>query len=90
MKVSGMYDNAEHGPLPLAANSEGPVKDRRKDRLLRMRSVCDRTGLSPSTINRREVSGAFPKREYIGVRCVAWYESDIDDFVADPLGYRAR
>jgi len=85
-----MHDDNGHTPLPAASHSQAPIKDRRKDRLLRMRAVTERTGLSPSTINRREVSGSFPKREYIGVRCVAWYESDIDDFVANPLGYRVR
>ena len=30
----------------------------------------------------------IPRKEKIGARCVAWYESDIDNFVSDPLGYR--
>jgi len=64
-------------------------KDRRKDSLLRIRTVVARTGLSIGTIYRRECEGTFPRKERIGGRCVAWYESDIDDFVSDPLGYRA-
>ena len=64
-------------------------RDRRKGRLLRMKDVVARTGLSTATINRREASGSFPKREHIGLRSIAWYESDIDDFIADPLGYRS-
>lgn len=66
------------------------VKDRRKDRLLRLKAVIARTGLSATTINRREAQGSFPKREQIGIRCVAWYESDIDDFVESPRLYRWR
>lgn len=85
-----MSEEISTGRLSDSQTTDLPLKDRRKDRLLRMRAVTERTGLSPSTISRREVSGSFPKREYIGVRCVAWYESDIDDFVANPLGYRAR
>ena len=69
-------------PLP-------PAKDRRKDRLLRLKAVVGRTGLSSATIYRREKDGTFPKRHPIGPRCVGWYESDIDEFVAAPLGYRA-
>lgn len=65
-------------------------RDRRKDRLLRIRSVVARTGLSVATIYRREMQGTFPKRERIGPRCVGWYESDIDDFVAAPFNYRSR
>ena len=64
-------------------------KDRRKDSLLRVRAVVARTGLSIGTIYRRECEGTFPRKERIGGRCVAWYESDIEDFVSDPLGYRA-
>jgi prophage regulatory protein len=63
-------------------------KDRRKDRLLRIASVRARTGLSVATIYRREAERSFPERQRIGIRSVAWYESDIDDFVADPLSYR--
>ena len=64
-------------------------RDRRKDRLLRVKLVKTRTGLSVATIYRREALGTFPKRERIGPRSVAWYESDIDDFVADPFNYRS-
>ena len=48
-----------------------------------------RTGLSRTTIYRRELRGEFPKREKLSARSIAWYESDIDDFVANPMGYRA-
>nr|WP_231708462.1 AlpA family phage regulatory protein [Sphingomonas populi] len=64
------------------------IKDRRKDSLLRIKAVKARTGLSVATIYRRESDGSFPKRTAIGRRCVGWYESDIEDFVADPLNYR--
>lgn len=63
-------------------------RDRRQDSLLRMARVRERTGLSPATIYRREAAGTFPKRVAIGTRSVAWYESDISDFVAAPMGYR--
>jgi prophage regulatory protein len=48
-----------------------------------------RTGLSVAAIYRREGDDTFPRKERIGARCVARYESDIDDFVSDPPGYRA-
>ena len=65
-------------------------RDRRQDSLLRMARVRERTGLSPATIYRREAAGTFPKRVAIGARSVAWYESDISDFVAAPMDYRAE
>jgi prophage regulatory protein len=72
-----------------ATEGRAPSKDRRKDRLLRIKSVIFRTGLSVATIYRREAVGSFPKRKHLGPRSVAWYESDIDDFVADPFNYRS-
>lgn len=64
-------------------------KDRRADSLLRIADVKRRTGLSTATVYRRGDAGTFPKRQQIGPKMVAWYESDIADFVADPMGYRA-
>jgi prophage regulatory protein len=66
----------------------GTTIDRRKDSLLRLRAVRQRTGLSPSTIVRREAAGTFPRRVKIGENSVAWYQSDVEDFIADPLRYR--
>ncbi|MFC0304422.1 helix-turn-helix transcriptional regulator [Rhizorhabdus histidinilytica] len=66
------------------------VRDRRKDRLLRIAEVRQRTGLSVPSVYRREAAGTFPARIRTGPRMVAWYESDIDDFVADPGGYRVN
>ncbi|PZU12379.1 MAG: AlpA family transcriptional regulator [Sphingobium sp.] len=65
------------------------VKDRRTDRLLRKPDVTAKTGLSVSAIYRLETAGRFPRRRRIGLRSIAWYESDINEFIADPLGYRS-
>lgn len=63
--------------------------DRRKDSLLRIADVRRRTGLSTATVYRREQAGTFPRRVRLGPKSVAWYESDVGEFVADPQGYRA-
>ncbi|WBO24628.1 helix-turn-helix transcriptional regulator [Sphingomonas abietis] len=63
-------------------------KDRRKDSLLRIADVKKRTGLSVATIYRREAEGTFPAKQRLGPRSVAWYESDVEDFVAAPTIYR--
>lgn len=63
--------------------------DRRHDCLLRMKDVRRRTGLSVATVYRREAAGTFPKKVRLGPKSVAWYESDIDAFVANPLDYAA-
>jgi prophage regulatory protein len=66
-----------------------PAADRRHDSFLRVGAVCRRTGLSVATIYRREAEGTFPRRKRLGPKMVAWYETDIDRWVADPLGYRS-
>ena len=65
-------------------------RDRRRqpDRLLRLKAVISRTGMPISTIYRRELAGRFPRRLRIGVRAVAWYESEIEEFIANPMAYR--
>lgn len=63
--------------------------DRRQDSLLRIAEVKRRTGLSTATIYRREAEGKFPRRVKLGEKAVAWYESDVGEFVANPTGYRA-
>lgn len=63
--------------------------DRRGDNLLRIPEVRRRTGLSRATIYRREEEKTFPPKVRLGPKCVAWYEGDVDAFVADPFGYRA-
>ncbi|QJU56827.1 AlpA family phage regulatory protein [Sphingomonas sp. AP4-R1] len=64
------------------------MKDRRTDSFLRQEEVIARTTLSESTIRRRERAGTFPRRVMLGANSVAWYASDIDDWIADPMGYR--
>lgn len=63
--------------------------DRRTDSLLRLKDVKKRTGLSIATVYRREAATTFPAKVRLGPKSVAWYQSDIDAFVADPLNYRA-
>lgn len=62
--------------------------DRSKDNLLRLRDVKARTKLSRTTIYRRIAAGTFPPSIRLSVGLVAWYESDIDAWVADPMGWR--
>lgn len=73
----------------MAEQATKMVKDRRRDSLLRIADVRRRTGLSTATVYRREAAGTFPPRVKLGPKAVAWYESDVGDFVADPMAYRA-
>ncbi|KKW94184.1 helix-turn-helix transcriptional regulator [Sphingobium chungbukense] len=65
------------------------INDRRRDNLLRIAEVKARTTLSSATIYRRISAGTFPRPHRISAGLTAWYESEIDSWVADPMGYRA-
>jgi len=64
------------------------MSDRRTDNLIRFATVRDRTGLSRTTIYRRMAAGKFPPSKPISDGLVAWYESDINAWVEDPMGWR--
>ena len=46
-------------------------------RLLRLPDVCEITGLSPTTVWRREKDGQFPRRRRLGANIVAWRSDEI-------------
>lgn len=59
------------------------------DRILRLNTVLDRTGLSRSTLYRRMSEGRFPRQMAISQRCAGWRESEIREWLDDPMFYRA-
>jgi len=59
----------------------------RPRRLLRIREVCDRVGLSKTTIYVRMANGDFPKPVQLG-GTVAWVESEIDKWIEDRIADR--
>ncbi|RIV76017.1 helix-turn-helix transcriptional regulator [Pelagerythrobacter aerophilus] len=60
------------------------------DKILRLREVLDRTGLSRSTLYRKIAEGTFPSQVKIGARSAGWYLADLDRWFADPMGYRSE
>jgi prophage regulatory protein len=58
------------------------------DRIIRMKTLLARTGLSRSTIYRKIAEGTFPPRIKISVNGAGWKESEIDRWIADPAGWR--
>ena len=58
------------------------------DKILRMRTVLQRTGLSRSTIYRKMKDGTFPTQVRISEHCCGWRESAINRWMADPASYR--
>lgn len=58
------------------------------ERILRMRTVLQRTGLSRSTIYRKMKDGTFPGQVPISLHGRGWHESAINRWIADPASYR--
>lgn len=51
-------------------------------RILRLRHVLDRTGLSRSALYRLHASGSFPRRVQLAARSVGWLECDVDAWLS--------
>jgi prophage regulatory protein len=64
-----------------------PVSTR--ERIIRLPTVLDRTGLSRTTLYRKIGEGTFPRQVPISVHGAGWYESAVDRWIADPRNYRA-
>lgn len=62
---------------------------REPDRIVRLKTVLSRTGMSRSTIYRKITEGTFPPQIRISIHGTGWRESDINRWVADPVGWRA-
>ena len=58
---------------------------REPDRIIRLKTVLARTGLSRSTIYRKIAEGTFPPQIRISVNGSGWHESDINRWIADPV-----
>ncbi|WP_018391263.1 AlpA family transcriptional regulator [Ancylobacter sp. FA202] len=60
------------------------------ERIIRLKTVLARTGLSRSTIYRKIAEGTFPAQLKISTNGAGWRESDINRWVADPPRWRAQ
>ena len=59
------------------------------ERILRIGTVLERTGLSRSTLYRKIHEGTFPKQVRIAVRCAGWRESAVNAWLQNPMFYGA-
>ena len=55
------------------------------DRILRLPSVIERTGLSRSTVYRKIQARTFPKPLKISERCIGWRESEVEAWLRSPV-----
>jgi prophage regulatory protein len=68
--------------------SRGSAAMHQPDRILRLKTVLSRTGLSRSTIYRKIAEGTFPAQIRISTNGAGWRESEIDRWIADPVAWR--
>jgi prophage regulatory protein len=65
----------------------GRATMRQPDRIIRLKTILSRTGLSRSTIYRKIAEGTFPAQLKISANGSGWHESDINRWIADPASW---
>jgi prophage regulatory protein len=63
------------------------IYDKSLDRVVRIRAVLERTGLSRSTVYRKIHEGTFPQLVKLGKHASGWRESDLNQWIGDPTAY---
>ena len=58
------------------------------ERIIRLKTVLARTGLSRSTMYRKIAEGTFPCQLKISVHGAGWRESAVNRWIANPIAYR--
>ena len=53
----------------------------KKPRIIRLKEVLAKTGLSISSLRRLQSKKQFPNKFQISPRCVGWLEEDVDDWI---------
>jgi prophage regulatory protein len=59
------------------------------DRIVRLKTVIFRSGISHSTIFRKMKEGTFPLQIKVNINCIGWHESELNRWIANPPAYRA-
>lgn len=57
------------------------------DRILRIGTVLQITGLSRSTLYRKVQRGEFPKQIKLSERCAGWRQSAVTEWMRNPMFY---
>lgn len=59
------------------------------DRILRIGTVLQKTGLTRSTLYRKIQRGEFPKQIKLSERCAGWRQSAVNAWMRNPMFYSA-
>nr|WP_319484765.1 AlpA family phage regulatory protein [uncultured Cohaesibacter sp.] len=58
------------------------------DRIIRLKTVLLRSGLSRSTLYRKIGEGTFPAQVRISLRGAGWRESEVNRWIDNPMNWR--
>jgi prophage regulatory protein len=58
------------------------------EKIIRLKTVLARTGLSRSTMYRKIADGTFPPQVRISIHGAGWHESELNRWIANPVAYR--
>ena len=58
------------------------------ERIIRLKTVLARTGLSRSTLYRKIADGTFPRQVPISIHGAGWHESAVNSWIANPAAWR--
>lgn len=72
-----LWARMPNAPADVATTADDPPRDR----LIRVDEVIELTGLSRTTLWRRERAGDFPARRRLGANSVAWSEREVLEWV---------
>lgn len=59
-------------------------------KLIKLKAVMDCTGLARSTVYKFVAEGRFPKPVKLGVRMVAWVESEVQQWILNKIELREQ
>jgi prophage regulatory protein len=89
-EITRLRRDEVHRRRPVAAKPVEPsrLESPRGLRYLRLREVCQRVGLKPSSVYRLIGLGTFPKQVKLSERTAAWIESEVESFMASRIDER--
>jgi prophage regulatory protein len=89
-EITRLRRDEVHRHRPVVTNPATPsqLESPRGLRYLRLREVCQRVGLKPSSVYRLIGLGTFPKQLKLSERTSAWIESEVEAFMASRIDER--
>lgn len=71
-------------------SEQGKAAMTESERIIRLRTVLARTGLSRSTMYRKIAEGTFPAQIKISVNGAGWRESEVNQWIENPVAWRTE